>query len=131
PPAGARRQGSLDALRGVPRGAFVGLREAVDGLPLTTRLLDPPLHEFLPDITELSVKVAKRESAGKKRSKRDVRLLAAVRRLHEQNPMLGLRGVRLGLTIPGLYGMQTRAILEAGAQARGGGAEPHSDSMVP
>lgn len=126
-----QRQEALDALLEVQRGDFLGLMEAMDGLPLTIRLLDPPLHEFLPDITELSVKVARREAAGKKRSKRDVRLLAAVRRLHEQNPMLGLRGVRLGLTIPGLYGMQTRAILEAEAQVRRAGADPHIEIMVP
>lgn len=126
-----QRQEALDELAEVQRGDFVGLLEAMGSLPTTIRLLDPPLHEFLPDITELSVKVAKREAAGKKKSKRDVTLLGAVRRLHEQNPMLGLRGVRLGLTIPGLYGMQTRAILEAEAQVRRAGGDPHIEIMVP
>ena len=86
----------------------------MDGLPVTIRLLDPPLHEFLPDITELSVRVAVAESRGEPREG-DLRMLQAVHKLHEQNPMLGLRGVRLGLVIPGLFEMQARAILEAAA----------------
>ncbi len=90
----------------------------MDGLPVTVRLLDPPLHEFLPDITELSVRVALAESR-KDPNENDLRLLQAVHRLHEQNPMLGLRGVRLGLVIPGLFTMQVRAIAEAAAAARG------------
>ena len=69
----------------------------MDGLPVTIRLIDPPLHEFLPDYTELSVKIA---LAGDEATEQDLRLLEAVRRLHEQNPMLGLRGVRLGACHP-------------------------------
>ena len=87
----------------------------MDGLPVTIRLIDPPLHEFLPDFTDLSVQVALEDERGHEDS-RHHKLLAAVRRLHEQNPMLGLRGVRLGIVIPGLFGMQARAILEAAAE---------------
>ena len=86
----------------------------MDGLPVTIRLIDPPLHEFLPDLTDLSVKIA---LAGDAATEKDKKLLAAVRRLHEQNPMLGLRGVRLGLVIPGLTDMQVRAIAHAAARA--------------
>ena len=86
----------------------------MDGLPVTVRLIDPPLHEFLPDLTDLSVLVAHEDDAGDPDS-RHHRLLGAVKRLHEQNPMLGLRGVRLGIAMPGLFAMQARAILEAAA----------------
>ncbi|MBO0787734.1 MAG: pyruvate, phosphate dikinase, partial [Actinobacteria bacterium] len=95
----ATRQTALDALEPLQRGDFVEIFEAMDGLPVTIRLIDPPLHEFLPDLTEMSVKVA---LAGDQATEKDRKLLEAVRRLHEQNPMLGLRGVRLGLVIPGL-----------------------------
>ena len=87
----------------------------MDGLPTTIRLLDPPLHEFLPDITELSVRVALAEARGEA-NENDLRLMQAVHSLHEQNPMLGLRGVRLGLVVPGLFDLQVRAIAEATAQ---------------
>ena len=86
----------------------------MDGLPVTIRLLDPPLHEFLPTITELSVRVALAEERGEQ-NENDLRLLAGRDRLHEQNPMLGLRGVRLGLVVPGLFALQVRAIAEAAA----------------
>jgi pyruvate, orthophosphate dikinase len=102
----------------------------MDGLPVTVRLLDPPLHEFLPDFTELSVKVAVAEATGQEHDT-DSLLLLAVHRLHEENPMLGLRGVRLGIAIPGLFEMQSQAILEAAAIVieRGGHAQP--EIMVP
>src|SRR6202020_1819922 len=99
----AGRTAALDALEPLQRGDFVEILEAMDGLPVTIRLLDPPLHEFLPDLTELSVKIA---LAGDNATEKDRRLLDAVRRLHEQNPMLGLRGVRLGLVIPALYALE-------------------------
>jgi pyruvate,orthophosphate dikinase len=102
----------------------------MDGLPVTVRLLDPPLHEFLPDFTELSVRVAVAESRGEKREG-DLRLLQAVHRLHEQNPMLGLRGVRLGLIVPGLFAMQARALLEAAAQRIQAGGVPRVEIMIP
>ena len=88
----------------------------MDGLPVTVRLLDPPLHEFLPDRTELAVKVAVAGERGEDAAD-DEKLLAAVERLHEANPMLGLRGVRLGLIVPGLFAMQVRAaVAEAAAE---------------
>jgi pyruvate, orthophosphate dikinase len=102
----------------------------MDGLPVTVRLLDPPLHEFLPDLTDLSVKVALAEERGEDTS-HDQTLLDAVRRLHEQNPMLGLRGVRLGLVVPGLFGMQVKAIAEAAAQLQAEGKSPKAEIMVP
>ena len=100
----------------------------MDGLPVTIRLLDPPLHEFLPDLTELSVKVA---LAGDQATAQDKKLLDAVARLHEQNPMLGLRGVRLGLVIPGLFAMQVRAIAEAAADRIKAGGDPRPEIMIP
>ena len=109
---------------------FVELLTAMDGLPTTIRLLDPPLHEFLPDRAELMVKVAVARSAARW-TRDDVRLLAAVERLHESNPMLGLRGVRLGLTVPGLFALQVRAIAEAAAQRVKAGGDPRPEIMVP
>ncbi|MGO9077972.1 MAG: pyruvate, phosphate dikinase [Streptosporangiaceae bacterium] len=124
----AERQAALDALEPLQRGDFVEIFEAMDGLPVTIRLIDPPLHEFLPDLTELSVKVA---LAGDSATETDRKLLEAVRRLHEQNPMLGLRGVRLGLVIPGLFAMQVRAIAHAAADRVKAGGDPHPEIMVP
>ncbi len=110
----AGQEAALAELLPLQREDFTRIFEAMDGLPVTIRLIDPPLHEFLPDLTELSVKLAIADSRGQ-RKKRDRKLLAAVQRLHEQNPMLGLRGVRLGIAIPHLFTMQARAILEAAA----------------
>ncbi len=124
------RERQLDELLPLQREDFVGILEAMDGLPVTIRLLDPPLHEFLPDITELSVRVAVAEAKGEEREN-DLRMLQAVHRLHEQNPMLGLRGVRLGVVIPGLFEMQSRAILEAAAQRINDGGVPRVEIMVP
>jgi pyruvate,orthophosphate dikinase len=122
------RKAALDALEPLQRGDFTEILEAMDGLPVTIRLIDPPLHEFLPDYTELSVKVA---VAGDKAEEKDLRLLDAVRRLHEQNPMLGLRGVRLGLVIPGLFDMQVRAIAYAASDRIKAGGHPHPEVMIP
>jgi pyruvate,orthophosphate dikinase len=122
------RQAALDALEPLQRGDFTEILEAMDGLPVTIRLIDPPLHEFLPDYTELSVKVA---VAGDKATEQDLRLLDAVRRLHEQNPMLGLRGVRLGLVIPGLFDMQVRAIAHAASDRVKAGGNPRPEIMIP
>jgi pyruvate,orthophosphate dikinase len=124
----ATRTEALDALEPLQRGDFVEILEAMDSLPVTIRLLDPPLHEFLPDLTELSVKIA---LAGDKATEKDHKLLDAVRRLHEQNPMLGLRGVRLGLVIPGLYAMQVRAIAQAAADRVKAGGNPRPEIMIP
>ncbi|HEY9390838.1 MAG TPA: pyruvate, phosphate dikinase [Mycobacteriales bacterium] len=128
-----QRQAALDALEPLQREDFVGIFRAMDGLPVTVRLIDPPLHEFLPDLTDLSVRVAVAQATGRhgEGSARDERLLEAVRRLHEANPMLGLRGVRLGLVIPGLFGMQVRAIAEAAVQRRREGGDPRPEIMIP
>ncbi len=122
------RRRALDALEPLQRGDFVEILDAMDGLPVTIRLIDPPLHEFLPDLTDLSVKIA---LAGDAATEKDRKLLAAVRRLHEQNPMLGLRGVRLGLVIPGLTDMQVRAIAHAAAQLKQAGKDPRPEIMIP
>ncbi|WP_399118323.1 pyruvate, phosphate dikinase [Streptomyces sp. KM273126] len=124
------REESLKQLLPLQKQDFVELFEAMDGLPVTIRLLDPPLHEFLPDITELSVRVALAESR-KEPHENELRLLQAVHRLHEQNPMLGLRGVRLGLVIPGLFTMQVRAIAEAAAERRAAKGDPRAEIMIP
>ncbi|MFD5799425.1 pyruvate, phosphate dikinase [Streptomyces diastatochromogenes] len=124
------REAALRELLPLQKKDFVELFEAMDGLPVTIRLLDPPLHEFLPDITELSVRVALAESR-QEPHENDLRLLQAVHRLHEQNPMLGLRGVRLGLVIPGLFTMQVRAIAEAAAERKNGKADPRAEIMIP
>jgi pyruvate,orthophosphate dikinase len=124
------RDDALAELLPLQRDDFVGIFEAMDGLPVTVRLLDPPLHEFLPDITELSVRVALAEARGDA-NENDLRLLQAVHKLHEQNPMLGLRGVRLGLVVPGLFTMQVRAIAEAAAQRKKAGGDPRAEVMIP
>ncbi|MEU9366716.1 pyruvate, phosphate dikinase [Streptomyces avermitilis] len=126
----AEREESLKELLPLQKKDFIELFEAMDGLPVTVRLLDPPLHEFLPDITELSVRVALAESR-KDSNENDLRLLQAVHRLHEQNPMLGLRGVRLGLVIPGLFTMQVRAIAEAAAERKAAKGDPRAEIMIP
>jgi pyruvate,orthophosphate dikinase len=122
------RQHALDALEPLQRGDFVEILDAMDGLPVTIRMIDPPLHEFLPDLTELSIKIA---LDGDNATEKDKKLLGAVRRLHEQNPMLGLRGVRLGLVIPGLFEMQVRAIAHAAAQLKQAGKDPRPEVMIP
>jgi pyruvate,orthophosphate dikinase len=126
----SQREAALDALRPLQRADFVELLEAMDGLPVTVRLLDPPLHEFLPDRAELMVRVARAEERDKV-VEDDIRLLAAVNRLSESNPMLGLRGVRLGLVVPGLFALQVRALAEAVAARKKAGGSPRAEIMVP
>jgi pyruvate,orthophosphate dikinase len=120
------RQAALDALKPLQKQDFAEIFEVMDGQPVTIRLIDPPLHEFLPDLTELSVKVATGDASEDER-----RLLDAVRRLHEENPMLGLRGVRLGVVIPGLFAMQVSAIAEAAAEQKAAGHDPRPEIMIP
>ncbi|MDJ1135481.1 pyruvate, phosphate dikinase [Streptomyces iconiensis] len=127
----AERDRALAALLPLQRQDFAGILKAMDGLPVTIRLLDPPLHEFLPDRTDLSVRIATAEARGGLPTANDVDLLAAVNRMHEENPMLGLRGVRLGLVIPGLVAMQARAIGEAVAERTRAGGAPRAEIMVP
>ncbi|CAM5567109.1 pyruvate, phosphate dikinase [Streptomyces aurantiogriseus] len=125
------RERSLKALLPLQRQDFIGILEAMDGLPVTIRLLDPPLHEFLPDRTELAVRLAAAEAHGSPPSTHDAELLDAVNRMHEENPMLGLRGVRLGLVAPGLVAMQVRAIAEAVVERKRAGGDPRAEIMVP
>jgi pyruvate,orthophosphate dikinase len=124
------RESALEALLPLQRADFTDLLAAMDGLPVTIRLLDPPLHEFLPDRADLMVRVARAEERGEPADD-DVRLLAAVNRLHESNPMLGLRGVRLGLVVPGLFALQIRAIGEAVAARIRAGGHPRAEIMIP
>ena len=98
----------------------------MDGLPVTIRLLDPPLHEFLPSVEELRVKEAK-----KGLSKRERELLDAAESWAEHNPMIGTRGVRLGVIKPGLYAMQVRALLDAAKKLRAKGGNPIVEVMIP
>ena len=129
----AEQQSALDALMPLQRDDFVGILEAMDGLPVTIRLIDPPLHEFLPDYTDLKVKVALAEERGdeSEEAERDKVLLRAVDKTREANPMLGLRGVRLGIVIPGLFTMQVRAIAEAQAARIKAGGNPKAEIMIP
>jgi pyruvate,orthophosphate dikinase len=115
------------------RKDFTELLEAMDGLPVNIRLLDPPLHEFLPDRTELAVKVALADAAGATGPDVDAdrKLLGAVEKLHESNPMLGMRGVRLGLLTPGLFALQVRAVAEAASDLILAGKDPQVEIMVP
>ena len=126
----AGRKAALDALLEPQIQDFTEILESMDGLPVVVRLIDPPLHEFLPNFTELSVKVALDEARGGANDA-DKRLLAAVGRMHESNPMLGLRGVRLGLMFPGLFALQVRAIAEAAAKLSKAGKHPHPEIMIP
>jgi len=126
----AEEEAAYQRLLPLQKGDFVGIFEAMDGLPITVRLLDPPLHEFLPDLTTLSVEVALGEERGEDVSDKE-RELAKVRQLHETNPMLGLRGVRLGILRPGLYAMQVRAIVEAACEAKAAGGDPKVEIMIP
>jgi pyruvate, orthophosphate dikinase len=125
-----QRETALERLLAPQREDFKGIFEAMDGLPVVVRLLDPPLHEFLPDLTDLSVKVAVAEATGKPDAQA-AELLKEVQRHHEQNPMLGMRGVRLGLVVPGLFLLQVRAIAEAAAELRSRGLDPQPEIMVP
>jgi pyruvate,orthophosphate dikinase len=117
---------ALEELRAQQESDFVGILEAMDGLPVTVRLLDPPLHEFLPDVEELLVKQAK-EGLNDAESK----LLRAAEFWREANPMLGTRGCRLGILKPGLYRMQVRALMQAAVTRRQRGGNPIVEIMIP
>ena len=117
---------ALEKLRVVQKADFVEVLAAMDGLPVTVRLLDPPLHEFLPSTDELEVKEATSGLSDEERA-----LLSAARAWHEQNPMLGTRGVRLGVLKPGLYAMQVRALMEAVDERRAAGGRPIVEVMIP
>ena len=119
-------QAALAELLEVQRADFEEVLAVMDGLPVTVRLLDPPLHEFLPSIEELAVAAAKGELDEVGRD-----MLEAARSLAEQNPMLGLRGVRLGIVKDGLYRMQVRALVEAALARQGHGEQPQVEIMIP
>ena len=125
-----QEQAAYDVLLPLQRDDFVGIFRAMSGLPVTVRLLDPPLHEFLPDQVDLAVEVALGKERGQDMSEQ-ARVLQKVNELHEMNPMLGLRGVRLGIVKPGLYAMQVRAIVEAAVAAKKEGADPQVEIMIP
>ncbi len=118
---------ALEKLRVAQQADFEEILDAMDGLPVTVRLLDPPLHEFLPSVEELRVKEAK---AGKL-SPKDHAMLIAAESWAEHNPMIGTRGVRLGVVKPGLYAMQVRALLDAAATLRAAGKHPIVEIMIP
>jgi pyruvate,orthophosphate dikinase len=117
---------ALEKLRAAQRSDFVEILEAMDGLPVTVRLLDPPLHEFLPSVEELRVREAAQGLSDEEKV-----LLAAAESWREQNPMLGTRGVRLGVVKPGLYAMQVRALMEAALDRAKAGGKPVVEIMIP
>ncbi|HUJ63959.1 MAG TPA: pyruvate, phosphate dikinase [Acidimicrobiales bacterium] len=117
---------ALEELREAQKEDFVAILAAMDGLPVTVRLLDPPLHEFLPSTEELEIKQA---TTGL--SPQEEQLLAAAKAWHEFNPMLGTRGVRLGVIKPGLYEMQVRALMQAAAERVEAGGKPRVEVMIP
>lgn len=129
----SERQAALEKLLPIQRGDFAGILRAMDGLPVVIRLLDPPLHEFLPDYAELLEEVATLRATGEdpQRLAAQQALLENVASLREANPMLGLRGCRLGLEYPEIYEMQVRAILEAALSIKEEGGEPHPEIMIP
>jgi pyruvate,orthophosphate dikinase len=121
---------ALEELLDVQRADFVGILEAMDGLPVTIRLLDPPLHEFLPRHTEILGRQLNAFVQGTGDPEAD-RLMHALRRWEEANPMLGTRGCRLGILKPGLYRMQVRAIVEAAVARKQAGGDPQVEIMIP
>jgi pyruvate,orthophosphate dikinase len=127
------RRTALKKLLPMQRADFAGLFKAMEALPVTIRLLDPPLHEFLPKREDLLVQIARLEETKPRSPKlKELRtLLARVEELHEQNPMLGLRGCRLGITFPEITEMQVRAIIEAAVAAKVKGGDPHVEIMIP
>ncbi len=122
----AEEERALEALRVAQKADFEEILEAMDGLPVTIRLLDPPLHEFLPDTMELAIKEA---TVGL--TAEETRLFEAAKLWHEFNPMLGTRGVRLGVIKPGLYAMQVRALMEAAVDRVDAGGHPIVEIMIP
>jgi len=122
----AEEERALEALRVAQKADFLEILEAMDGLPVTIRLLDPPLHEFLPDTMELAIKEATVGLTDEERA-----LFEAAKLWHEFNPMLGTRGVRLGVIKPGLYAMQVRALMEAALDRVASGGHPIVEIMIP
>jgi pyruvate,orthophosphate dikinase len=129
----ADRRAALIQLLPMQRADFSGLFKSMESLPVTIRLLDPPLHEFLPSREDLLVEIQHLEDTDPKSAKlNELRpLLARVEELHETNPMLGLRGCRLGIAFPEITEMQSRAIFEAAVEVKKQGGDPHLEIMVP
>jgi pyruvate,orthophosphate dikinase len=129
----AEREKALNELLKVQKKDFVGIFKAMDGLPVTIRLLDPPLHEFLPNPTDLIVEITRLEltNAPKKEIEEKKELLERVEKMTEHNPMLGLRGCRLGIMYPEIYSMQVRAIMEAACEVKKAGGTPIVEIMIP
>ena len=125
------QRGVIAEMEPLQRADFVGIMMAMSGHPVTVRLLDPPLHEFLPPLAELTAKMARAEALGEEVSARDKSIFDAVNRMHESNPMLGLRGVRLGILIPELYKMQVRALVHAYLEVKLLGHDPKPEVMIP
>ena len=129
-PGSDERQAAFDELEKLQKQDFLEMLEVMDGKSMTVRLIDPPLHEFMPALIELETKVAVGKATGTL-DPADEAMLVEVRRMHEQNPMLGLRGVRLGIYLPGLFALQMRALCEAAAELVGRGLNPRPEIMVP
>jgi pyruvate,orthophosphate dikinase len=132
------RDAALAKLLPMQREDFVGIFKAMQkdgkGLPVTIRLIDPPLHEFLPNLVELTVEVTKMECKGETGTEEYAakkRMLAKVHDLHEANPMLGLRGVRLSIYFPGIVKMQVAAIVGAACEVKKAGLDVHPEIMIP
>ena len=121
----------ISEMQPLQQADFVGILKAMSGYPVTVRLLDPPLHEFLPDLASLSAEMATAEALNTTITTRDKAIFASVKRLHEANPMLGLRGVRLGILIPELFKMQVRALVLASIEVRKAGFDPKPELMIP
>lgn len=130
-PGSDARTSALTALEEKQKGDFLEMLKVMSGLPMTIRLIDPPLHEFLPDLTSLEIQAAVAKATGDTLDDTTAKMLIEVRRLHEQNPMLGLRGVRLGLYLEGLFLLQIRAVAEATAELKKQGLDPKPEIMVP
>jgi pyruvate,orthophosphate dikinase len=133
------RDAALADLLALQRKDFVGIFRAMDGLPVTIRLLDPPLHEFLPNSKELALHIERLRIAAEiskvdslmAEAEGQVEMLRTVEAMEESNPMLGLRGCRLGLVVPGIYAMQVRAIMEAACERKAKGGKPGVEIMIP
>ena len=129
-PESDERQAAFNELEKLQKQDFLEMLEVMDGKAMTVRLIDPPLHEFMPALIELETKVAVGKATGTL-DPADEAMLVEVRRMHEQNPMLGLRGVRLGIYLPGLFALQMRALCEAAAELVARGLDPRPEIMVP
>ena len=127
------RQEALDKLLPMQREDFVGIFKAMEGRPVTIRLIDPPLHEFLPPLVDLAVEICEMrcKNPNDPELPEKERLLKKVEEMHEQNPMLGLRGCRLSIYFPGIVNMQVAAIIGAACDVKKSGMDVHPEIMIP